>query len=168
MDIDLNNNSCWEWKAGRTIGGYGKFRLGKHTMAASRASYLINRGDIPKGMHVCHKCDNRLCVNPNHLFTGTAQDNTKDMIRKGRQGVLSDEGRKRVSEATKRMNETRVYTSQNVGTDNGRNVYAPETILQIRADHATGKFSQREIARRYGMDFRYISNIVHRKVWQHL
>ena len=109
VGIDLNNNACWEWTAGRTSGGYGKFRLGKHTMAASRASYLINRGDIPKGMHVCHKCDNRLCVNPNHLFTGTAQDNIHDMMSKGRR-VQSYSDRNGSRNSNAKLSESNVST----------------------------------------------------------
>lgn len=53
-------------------------------MITHRASYEVHIGPIPKGMFVLHKCDNRRCINPDHLFLGTAADNTKDMINKGR------------------------------------------------------------------------------------
>lgn len=73
--------SCWEWQGKLTNTGYGKFR----SSAASRASYQYYVGDIPKGMQVCHVCDNKICVNPSHLFLGTISDNMKDKNSKNRQ-----------------------------------------------------------------------------------
>lgn len=76
---------CWEWQAnlGR---GYGMFWFSKIPMMAHRLSWMMLRGPIPEGMNVLHKCDNRKCVNPNHLFLGTQSDNVQDMYSKGRQG----------------------------------------------------------------------------------
>lgn len=80
----VTESGCWLWLAASNLKGYGYFWFGEYGHAAHRAAWIIYRGPIPAGMHVLHKCDTPSCVNPNHLFLGTQQDNTDDMLRKGR------------------------------------------------------------------------------------
>ena len=75
---------CWEWTAGLGVQGYGRFKQGGKTRLAHRVSYALHVAHIPEAALVLHKCDNRICVNPDHLFIGTQKDNQQDMRRKGR------------------------------------------------------------------------------------
>jgi hypothetical protein len=78
---------CWEWTHSVNNIGYGMFRFSSSGMrTAHRVSYELFNGPIPKGLAVCHKCDNPKCVNPKHLWAGTLKDNAQDMVAKGRCG----------------------------------------------------------------------------------
>jgi hypothetical protein len=77
-------SGCWEWTGG-TRQGYGRFRIGRKKITAHRYAYLAYHGAL-SGV-VRHKCDNRLCVNPDHLEVGTLADNVADMDARGRRSV---------------------------------------------------------------------------------
>lgn len=79
-------DGCWEWTGGLQAMGYGLMYASgsSNPQLAHRVSWRLESGDIPAGMFVCHRCDNRRCVRPAHLFLGSAKDNTRDMMRKGR------------------------------------------------------------------------------------
>ena len=78
-----DGDECWGWK-GCLQAGYGFLAHNKKQMNAHRVAYELFIGPIPEGLCVCHKCDNPVCSNPDHLFLGTKGDNLRDMTRKGR------------------------------------------------------------------------------------
>lgn len=79
---NIEKNKCWNW-VGKKIKGYGVIFY-KQNMKAHRFSYLIHKGELRSNMLICHHCDNPGCVNPDHLYQGTNQDNFNDMIDRGR------------------------------------------------------------------------------------
>lgn len=79
---------CWEWQNNKDSNGYGMVKIQGLYTKASRVAYQIINGAILDGLHVLHKCDNPGCINPDHLFTGTHQDNMNDKTRKGRGKTL--------------------------------------------------------------------------------
>lgn len=84
-NIGINkDNNCWEWQKFLTEHGYGRFRINTKKVLAHRASYEIFIEKIPKGLLVCHKCDNPRCINPEHLWVGTDKDNVRDAMSKNR------------------------------------------------------------------------------------
>lgn len=95
VKYEIDSNNCWN-----IISGSYKEKQGYHILSlksnnrkrirAHRAVYMALNGDIPEGKIVCHSCDNRDCINPEHLFLGTKKDNTQDMMNKGRVDRMND------------------------------------------------------------------------------
>jgi hypothetical protein len=80
----FKKENCWLWQGSISLSGYGRFYFRQKAHLAHRASYLLFKGEIPSGLDVCHKCDIRNCVNPEHLFLGTRSDNMRDCVNKKR------------------------------------------------------------------------------------
>lgn len=77
-------DACWLWLGVKDRKGYGRITLGTKNLKAHRVSFELANGRLDDGMLICHRCDNPSCVRPDHLFAGTASDNMRDAVRKGR------------------------------------------------------------------------------------
>jgi hypothetical protein len=89
--VKRGDEECWEWQGAKTGNGYGGFKINGKMMAAHRIAWELASGAIPDGAFVLHRCDNPICVRPDHLFLGTLSDNAQDREAKGRGNTASRE-----------------------------------------------------------------------------
>lgn len=137
---------CWEWSAGLGSTGYGQFQLNQRhrSMKAHQFAYELWVGPR-NGLDVCHRCDNPICINPDHLFLGTHQVNMADMCAKGRH--FTPFGKR--------------------GEDSSAHKLTEAGVAEIRAAYVKGSrdFGTVALGRKYGVSYAAIHNIVTGKTW---
>jgi hypothetical protein len=127
------NSGCFLWLGHQSNVGYGKLNWGRRTWLAHRLAWTTHRGPIPAGMFVCHKCDVRSCVNPNHLFLGTHADNMTDRNAKARNTSGERVGTSKISAADVRAIRADPRTCVQIAQDYK---IAKSQVHNIRARHS--------------------------------
>ena len=134
---------CWLWTGATNPEGYGIVSIDGLPQGAHRVAWRICEGEIPKGLFVCHICDNPTCVNPYHLFLGTNAENQLDSARRGRN--------------TKRIGENNVSAKLRV-----------EDVREIRRLWEIENIFQSTIASMFRVSERTVFRVIHRKSWKHV
>ena len=135
-----NKDECWEWQGVINWLGYGCFQLNYKMVKAHRVSWEIHKGEIPPGLKALHRCNNRRCINPHHLYLGTQSDNIKQAVRDGTLKPMQ-------------------------GESHPRHKLTTEQVLVIRASH---NLSYRELASKYHVSRITIGEIMTRRSWKHV
>ena len=132
------NSGCWLWEKATNGTGYGVFRIGSLTdgtrkqVTAHRLSYELHKGAVPEDLYICHKCDVKLCVNPDHLYAGTHAENTRDAVERGR-----------------------IRGRSNYGETNPNAKLSDKDVIAIRSSNRPNA----ALAEQYGVHKNYISGI---------
>lgn len=131
-------SGCWEWPGKRhPIYGYGFVVVDRREVRAHRLAFELTAGAVPHGLMVCHRCDNRACCNPSHLYAGTHADNMRDMVSRNRQAR---------------------------GTAHGMSKLTPEAALAIRDRRDAGE-PLRRLADEFGVSQQLVCDISKRRRW---
>ena len=139
----VKSDGCWRWAGSLATAGYGRINLGGGVrVLAHRHSYELHFGELPDGLFVCHRCDNRACVNPAHLFLGTCADNNADAAAKGR-------------------------LRGQPGEANCRAKLTPDDVRRIRQRKAGGERAA-DLAQEYGVTPAAVYHLVRRLTWGHV
>lgn len=140
----VDKNTCWEWTGNKGPHGYGGFQFDGEKRRAHRISWQIANGMVaPRDKMVLHTCDNRGCVNPEHLYLGTHQQNMDDMTARDRRNPPKGEEH-HASKLTER------------------------DVLAMRGMWTGGNFTQRELGEVYNVTRRHVKEIVNNRAWKHI
>ena len=142
--VDIGTESeCWEWQAGLSHGYRCFWTSRQGAQYAHRVAWNLTHGEMPAGGCCLHHCDNRACVNPNHLWLGSKADNNHDCIQKGRKRTAK-------------------------GEKHGASKLTVDQVLKIKQLYRTTKISQRKLGKLFGVSHVNIGSIIRREIWKHV
>ena len=140
--VDVCGDNCWNWLACKRF-GYGYLTVKYKKIQAHRLSWEYHYGPIPKDKFVLHKCDNKGCVNPSHLFLGTQKDNIRDMLKKNRQNYLR-------------------------GVELPQTKLTPTQVVEIRGKYTPRQYTYDKLAKEYGVSYTQVYRIVNKERWEYI
>lgn len=146
-------SGCWIWTGNLDKDGYGELKYRYKKYRTHRLAWTLFHGEIPKSLCVLHRCDVPCCVNPDHLFVGTLNDNNKDMAKKGRTATGIKSGQVKYPERRPK------------GIKHGM---AKATEDQVIAMRSTKGESQRALAEKFGLSQTTVGSILRRETWKHI
>jgi hypothetical protein len=138
----VRSDGCWNWSAAHSRDGYGAFLVGGMARRAHRLAYEDAHGPIPPGLSVLHRCDNRTCVRPSHLYVGTAGDNARDAVSRGRMTAPVIQG-----------------------PDRAHSKLSPALVRDIRRRWVGGEAAS-ALAREVGVSSSLVRRVVRREIWK--
>jgi hypothetical protein len=141
VDRSGGPDQCWPWLASTDSNGYGKFYVGGKLQKSPRVAFFLIIGHWP--IAALHRCDNAICVNPNHLFEGSQADNMKDMREKGRHSYKA-----------------------HLGSKNGRAKITESKVDEIRCLYRENNLTQRAIGEMFGLSNQMVSRIIAGLAWK--
>lgn len=143
-NVEKQADGCWIYGTNQRYGMI--LRDDGKPQSAHKFSYELHKGEVPTGLYVCHTCDVKQCVNPDHLYAGTHEDNTRDIIERGR--TAKNSGRVVKTKPVKRYRQGRALSKEN--------------RERLRAEYASGKFTQMQLAARYRVSQGTVSATIRR------
>lgn len=138
----ISDKGCWEWTGSIDQNGYGVMNIAKKHKRAHRISYECFYGKIPENSFICHHCDNRKCINPEHIYCGDSETNSKDMDDRKRRNALK-------------------------GEENPRSRLKNDDVLKIRELYKQG-VNGVELSKLFNCPHTLIYSIINRKLWRHI